>query len=105
MADKAAKPVNGTKQLRDDLAAATIEAESGFGYVWGQSTHAIGESFAAVGVVANTLRQVAQKGQEAAVYSRIEGSKELCKLLDIESSGIDCLLTSDAIVKFVCSRR
>lgn len=101
----AAAKVDGTQALRDQLAAATRHDDKGLGYVWEQSTHAIGESFGAVGVLATAGRQIAEKAREAAVYSRIEGSQELCKLLDIEASGIDCLLTSDAIVNYVCSRR
>lgn len=100
-----AKVTSGSEQLIASLSAATKEADSGFGYVWGQTTSAIGETFGAVAVGANTLRQVAEKAQHAAVYSRIEGSKELCKLLEVEASGIECLLVSDAIVKFVCSKR
>ena len=93
------------QDLINTLNSQASAPESGLGHVWRNTTHAIGETFGTVGELATATRELAMKGTEAAVYSRIEGSKELCDLLEIEAKGIDALLVSEAIVNYVTSRR
>lgn len=105
-AKKQDNKTNGNESLRATLLAQTNKEEKGFGYVWGQSTHAIGETFGAIGELATTGRQLAKKGKAAAVASRIESSQEICGLLNIETdNAMDDLLTAEAIVDYICSKR
>jgi len=79
--------------------------EKGLGYVWSNSTHAIGTAFGALGSLADAGNQLAIQAKRNAVQANLENSKEICEILGIEATGLETLTVSDAIVDYICSRR
>ena len=83
---------------------AQTKSEKGLGYMWSESTAAIGTTFGALGNLAAAGNQLAITAKRNAVISNLESSGEICKLLGIEATGLEQLTISEAIVDFVCSR-
>jgi hypothetical protein len=98
------KAKNGTQELVAALEAQTKQ-EKGLGYMWTESTHAVGSTFGMLGNLAVAGNQLAAQAKRNAVMSNLQSSKEICEVLGIEAEGIDQLTVADAIVDYICSRR
>jgi hypothetical protein len=88
---------------------ATLQSQTnhnkGLGYMWSESTRAVGTTFGALGNLADAGNQLAITAKRNAVQANLESSGEICKALGIEATGMDQLLVSEAIVDYICSRR
>jgi hypothetical protein len=88
-----------------EMLRAQSKREKGMGFMWSQSTHAIGTTFGMLGNLADAGNQLAVQAKRNAVQANLENSKEICNMLGIEASGLETLTVSDAIVDYICSRR
>ena len=88
-----------------EMLRAQSKREKGLGFMWSQSTHAIGTTFGMLGNLADAGNQLAVQAKRNAVQANLENSKEICNMLGIEASGLETLTVSDAIVDYICSRR
>jgi len=88
-----------------EMLRAQTKHEKGLGYMWSNSTHAIGTAFGALGSLADAGNQLAIQAKRNAVQANLENSKEICDILGIEATGLETLTVSDAIVDYICSRR
>jgi ABC-type phosphate transport system auxiliary subunit len=79
--------------------------DKGLGYMWSQSTHAVGTTFGMLGSLADAGNQLAVQAKRNAVMANLESSKEICTVLGIEATGLESLTTAEAIVEYICSRR
>lgn len=100
----ATEPTAPTAQDMINSLKSQTRKEKGLGYMWSESTSAIGTTFGALGNLAEAGNQLAVTAKRNAVISNLESSGEICKLLGIEATGLDQLTMSEAIVDFVCSR-
>lgn len=100
----AAQKKNGTQELIGTLKSQTKQ-EKGFGFMWSESTHAVGTAFSAVGNLADAGNQLAIAAKRNAVMSNLESSKDICDMLGIEAEGIETVLAAESIVDYLCSRR
>lgn len=88
------------------LSAAPKAKTSGLGYMWGETTHAVGSLFGAAGVAADSAKLLAKAGRNSAVLVQLESGAEVCKHLGIEaSSPIEAALAAEAVVDYLCDRR
>jgi len=94
----------GNKDLVAMLQSQTKQ-DKGLGYMWGESTRAVGTTFGMLGNLADAGNQLASQAKRNAVMSNLESSKEICDALGIEAQGIEQLTVADAIVEYICSRR
>jgi len=95
---------SSTTEMVEMLKAQTKQ-DKGMGYMWSQSTRAIGTTFGALGTLADAGNQLAVQAKRNTVIANLENSKEICDVLGIEASGLEALTVSDAIVEYICSRR
>jgi hypothetical protein len=88
-----------------EMLKSQTKREKGLGYMWSNSTHAIGTTFGALGSLADAGNQLAIQAKRNAVQANLENSKEICNILGIEATGLETLTVADAIVDYICSRR
>lgn len=91
---------------QDLIAALQSQARpktSGLGFVWSNTTGAIGNSFGAVNELAIAGRQLAVNAKNQALISRVESSQELLKALGVEATGAEALTTAQAITDYLCN--
>lgn len=104
MATQKTQQPTGNQAMVEMLKSQTHEAK-GLGFMWSESTRAVGTTFGALGNLADAGNQLAITAKRNAVIANLESSGEICKLLGIEATGIDQLVVSESIVDYICSRR
>jgi hypothetical protein len=78
--------------------------KGGLGFVWGNTTHSIGEVASAIGELATAGRVLASNAKAQAAQSRIESANDICSTMGLEVNGIEALTMADAITNYICSQ-
>lgn len=76
---------------------------SGLGFVWSNTTGAVGNTFGAVNELAVAGRQLAVNAKNQALISRVESSQELLKALGVEATGAEALTMAQAVTDYLCN--
>lgn len=78
---------------------------TGFGYMYSQSTGAVGEAFGVMGVMAKSGRMFAQNAQIEAAKARYEAAKALLDDMGVEYTPETCVPIAQAIVDQIADIR
>lgn len=94
-----------TSELVANIKANTVKKkEAGIGYMWANTTGALGRSFAVVGNIATAAEVLSKQAVRQTVQGNIESAEELCLSMGVEAKGFEALEVADAITAYVISK-